>query len=415
MKAEIITIGDEILIGQIVDTNSAFLGEELHQIGVEVCQISSIQDDPSHIVSALEAAFSRADLILFTGGLGPTNDDVTKNTLCHYFKDDLVHHAPTWEHICDLFAMHFNRVPKEVHKLQALVPSKAEILRNRFGTAPGMWFEKRDKVVVSMPGVPLEMKTIVQQELVPRLVKRYELPSILHHTIIVYDIGESDLAERITDWEQHLVPPFKLAYLPSYGLVRLRISAIGVDTQRLEQQMYAYTTKLEALLDGLVFTKHGEGRLEYRLQELCIQNQCSLATAESFTGGKISQLLTSIPGSSTYFKGGVVSYATQTKIEVLGVPKQLIELHTVVSAAVAEAMASQVRKLMKTDYAIATTGNAGPSKGDSDAEIGTVFIAIATPKKVYSQKYQFGKSRERVVNKGLNKALELMVKEILKL
>lgn len=412
MKSEIITIGDEILIGQIVDTNAAYLGEKLSLIGVEVHQITSIQDTEIHIAQALEEALGRVDVVIITGGLGPTNDDVTKKTLCAFFGDKLVHDEPTWKHIKNLFHLHFNKEPKDVHKLQALVPSKATVLKNNFGTAPGMWFEITNKVVVSLPGVPREMKGLIENEVLPRIQESFNLNAIVHHTIVVYDIGESDLAERIRNWENALPKQLKLAYLPSYGLVRLRISGKGANKKNVQQQIEAVVSNLHSLLEGLTYTNNGEGRIENVLQSVCSKKKISIATAESFTGGQIAQTITSVPGASTFFKGSVVSYATETKIEVLGVPKQLIELHSVVSAAVVEAMASQVRKLFKTEYAIATTGNAGPTKGDSDAEIGTVFIAISTPKQVYSRKFNFGKSRDRVVSKGVNKALEMIIKEI---
>ena len=415
MFAEIITIGDEILIGQIVDTNSAFIAKELNKIGISVYQITSVQDDKNHILYALQEAESRVDIVIITGGLGPTKDDLTKHTLCEYFEDHLVQNDAVLAHVKELFKKYITTAPLlQVNVDQALVPSRATVLHNANGTAPGMWMEKNDTVFVSLPGVPFEMKYLIQNEVVPKILKTFDRPFILHKTIVTYGVGESALAARISEWEDNLPANIKLAYLPSLGKVRLRLSAKGTDQKDIEDKIQSQIKALYALIGDVVYGEEDDETIEEVIGKLLIKKKLTLATAESFTGGKIAEQITEIPGASQYYKGSVVSYATETKIEVLKVPKQLIAEHSVVSAQVAEAMAMNVQKLLKTDFAIATTGNAGPTKGDSNEEIGTVFIAIATPKGVLSEQFMMGSQRERVVQKSVNKAFEMLQKEILK-
>ena len=415
MFAEIITIGDEILIGQIVDTNSAFIGKELNKIGVSVYQITSIQDDREHILNALEEASSRAKIIIVTGGLGPTKDDITKHTFCEFFDDELVENKNVLAHIEELFAKYISSTPiSDVNRKQALVPSKATVLHNINGTAPGMWFNENGTVYVSLPGVPFEMKHLIQNEVIPKIVREFERPYILHKTIVTYGLGESALAERIGDWENNLPDFIKLAYLPNLGKVRLRLTAKGSDKDAIIVAMEKESTKLVSLIGDLIYGTENEETLEEVISQLLIKRKMTLSAAESFTGGRIAEKITALPGASAYFKGTVVSYATQAKIEVLNVDKTLVEKYSVVSGEVAIAMAENVKKLMKSDYAIATTGNAGPTKGDSDAEIGTAFIAIATPERTIVEKFMMGNQRERIVQKSVNKAFELLQKEILK-
>ncbi len=413
MFAEIITIGDEILIGQIVDTNSAFIAKELNDIGISVYQISSVQDSTAHILSALKEAEQRADLVIITGGLGPTKDDITKHTLCTYLNDTLVLNKDVLRNVEELFEKYIGKPMSALNKDQALVLSKAEVLTNEWGTAPGMWMQHQKTVFISLPGVPFEMKNLITHQVLPRLQKRFDRPHIIHKTILTSGIGESDLADKIEDWENKLPDFIKLAYLPSLGSVRLRLSAKGADRLLLKEGIKKQVSELYLLIGDIIYGEDDEASIAIAVKDAFVANKKTLATAESFTGGKIAEQLTAIPGASQFFKGSVVSYATETKIEVLNVPKLLIEKDSVVSASVAEAMAINVRKLLKTDVAVATTGNAGPTKGDSNVEIGTVFIAIATSKGVYSEKFNMGKHRERVVNKGVNKALELLQKEIL--
>ncbi|MBQ0786831.1 MAG: competence/damage-inducible protein A [Oceanihabitans sp.] len=415
MQAEIITIGDEILIGQIIDSNSAFIAQQLNKIGVSVYQITSVQDDKEHILKSLREAEENADIIIITGGLGPTKDDITKKTIATYFQDTLVQNAAVLKNIELLWEKYIQQPLSQVNIDQALIPSKATALMNTVGSAPGMWLEKGNKTFISLPGVPFEMEALIDGEVIPRLQKKYKCPFILHRTLLTYGLGESSLAERIEDWEDNLPKHIKLAYLPNLGKVRLRLSAKGDNKEEIikevEEQIRLLLPQIEAYFTG--FEDQEESLEALIAKELHLSNQ-TLATAESCTGGKIAERITAMSGASSYFKGSVVSYATEIKIEVLKVPKALIAKHTVVSAEVAEAMAVNVLQLFKTDFAIATTGNAGPTKGDADAEVGTVFIAIATKNNVYSQKFTFGKPRIKVINKAVNKAFEMLQKEILK-
>tara|TARA_R110002050_G_scaffold286121_3_gene436400 strand:- start:567 stop:1814 length:1248 start_codon:yes stop_codon:yes gene_type:complete len=414
MFAEIITIGDEILIGQIVDTNSVFIAKELNKIGVSVYQITSIQDDKSHILQALKDAESHADIVIITGGLGPTKDDITKHTLCEYFDDVLIENVEVLQHVEEIFKKIIGKPISQVNRDQALVPSKASVLHNAYGTAPGMWMKSSKAVFVSLPGVPFEMKNLIQHQVVPKIQKEFDRPFILHKTIVTYGVGESALAERIFDWEEQLPSEVKLAYLPSLGKVRLRLSTRGKDQKIVEYNILSEIKKLYEIIGDVIYGEEDEETLEEVVAKLLTQKRMTLATAESFTGGKIAELITSVPGASAYFKGSVVSYATETKINILEVPQSLIESHSVVSAEVAEAMAKNVQRILKTDFSIATTGNAGPLKGESEEEVGTVFIAIATPESVFSEKFMMGSQRERVVQKSVYKAFEMLQKEILK-
>lgn len=408
MFAEIITIGDEILIGQIVDTNSAFIGTELNKIGVSVYQITSIQDSKPHILQALKDASVRADIVIITGGLGPTKDDITKHALCEYFNDSLVESKEVLEHVTALFKKYTSEPLSEINRMQALVPSSAEVLFNEKGTAPGMWIKDGDTVFVSLPGVPFEMKHLIATKVIPKIIKQFKRPFILHKTIVTYGVGESFLANIILDWEEQLPNFIKLAYLPSLGTVRLRLSAKGENQQEVESGVSEQVQKLKLILGDIVYGEEGDDAIEVVLADLLKHKGMTLSTAESCTGGKIAEQITTVPGASAYFKGSVVSYATETKVDVLNVPEALIQEHSVVSAKVAEAMAVNVKSLLKTDFAIATTGNAGPTKGDSDAEIGTVYIAIASPKGVTATKFLLGSQRERIVQKAVNKSFELL-------
>ena len=414
MNAEIITIGDEILIGQIVDTNSAFLGKELNKIGISIYQITSVQDEKVHILKALKQAEEKSDIIIITGGLGPTKDDITKHTLCQYFNDHLVQDAKVLAHVEHLFSKYINTPISDINRQQALVPSKSQVLMNRFGTAPGMWIEKNGKVFVSLPGVPYEMKALITNEVIPALRKKFKFPYIMHKTILTYGLGESAIANRIEAWEDSLPDFIKLAYLPNLGRVRLRLSAKAIDRTMVEVEMQK---QLDTLLPQIedVFVGYEEDKsIEAIIGQQLVEKNKTLAVSESCTGGKIAESITSNAGASNYFKGGLVVYATQSKIDVLGIDKALINQHSVVSIEVAEAMACNTLKLFNTDFAISTTGNAGPNKGDSDADVGTVCIAVATKEGVFSQIFNFGNHREKVIMKACNKAFEMLQKEILK-
>jgi nicotinamide-nucleotide amidase len=414
MYAEIITIGDEILIGQIVDTNSAFIAKQLNKIGVSVYQITSVQDDKAHILKAFKEAEDNADIIIITGGLGPTKDDITKKTIVEYFNDILVRNDKVTENIHFLWKNYINQEPSQVNLDQALIPSKAQVLMNKVGSAPGMWIEKNGKVFISLPGVPFEMKALIDNEVIPKLRKTYKFPFILHKTILTYGLGESNLAARIEKWEDNLPSFIKLAYLPSLGRVRLRLSGKSIDKSLVESEIHKQVELLLPQIQDIFVGYEEDESLEAILGIQLTKQNKTIATAESCTGGKIAESFTANAGASRYFKGSIVSYATESKVNVLKIDKSLIDEHSVVSGQVAEAMAISVLQLFDTDYAIATTGNAGPTKGDSNVEVGTVFIAIATKNAVYSEEFSFGNHRTRVIQKAVNKSFEMLQKEILK-
>ncbi len=414
MKAEIITIGDEILIGQIVDTNSAFIASELNKIGVTVYQITSVQDDKTHILKAFEAAEKQVDIVIITGGLGPTKDDITKTTLAQYFDDTLVYDEAVLKNIKYLWK-HFVKQPLlQVNIDQSLVLSKATALMNKSGSAPGMWLEKNNTIFISLPGVPYEMKGLMNDEVLPRISEKFDRPFILHKTLLTYGLGESVIADRIKDWEAALPESIKLAYLPNLGRVRLRLSSTGFDKAAITAGVDAQVSSLLPLINDVFVGFEEQSSIEQIIGNQLVKHGKTLAVAESCTGGKIAENITAHPGASAYFKGGVVAYSTAIKINVLKVDSELIASNSVVSMEVAEAMAQNVKTLFNSDYGIATTGNAGPSKGDSDEEIGTVCIAIATPDGVFSQQFNFGKQRLRVVQKAVTMAFTLFQKEIFK-
>jgi len=414
MKAAVVTVGDEILIGQITDTNSGYIAKALDKVGIGVYEMLSISDDRLHIINTLAFLQNRVDVVIITGGLGPTKDDITKTTLCEYFDDHLVRNEAVEAHVIAIIEKAMKRPASQVNKDQALVPSKCTVLHNAYGTAPGMWMKRADTVYISLPGVPYEMKGLMDNEVIPKLVAEFERPYIIHKTIMTYGQGESHVAERIEDWENNLPAFIKLAYLPSPGKVRLRLSARGVDEALLQNAIESEVAKLKTII-GDIIVGYDEGEtLEVVVGRLLTQKGKTLATAESCTGGRVAQMVTSVPGSSAYFMGSAVTYATGAKIDILKIEQQLIDIYSVVSAKVAEAMAVKAKKLFGADYAVSTTGNAGPAKGDSPAEVGTVFIGVATPTGVYSYKYELGQPREKVINRAAEKALELIYQEILK-
>ncbi len=415
MLAEIITIGDELLIGQVIDSNSAFIGQELNKIGVSVYQITSVQDNKDHILQALKDAEQRVDIVIMTGGLGPTKDDITKKTIADYFNDTLVRDTLVLENIKTIWRDNNRPVLLQVNKDQALVPSKAKVLMNTSGTAPGMWLEKDKKTFVVLPGVPFEMKKLLKEEVLPRIKEKYDCPFILHKTLLVSGLGESALADRIEDWENGLPKDITLAYLPKLGSVRLRLSSKGAHKEHIIANVNTQIDKLLPLIKEEFVGFEEEGKsLALIIANQLTQKDKTLAIAESCTGGKLAEQFTKNPGASAYFKGGAVTYATQSKIDVLGIKENVINEHSVVSAQVAEAMAKTVRHLFKADYGIATTGNAGPAKGDADVPVGTVYIAVASKAGVIASHFLLGKDRGKVINKAIGKALQLLEKEILK-
>lgn len=412
MLAEIITIGDEILIGQITDTNSPWIAIELNKIGISVHQITAISDEKNHISVALNEAMKRADIIIITGGLGPTNDDITKLTLTEFFEDELVLNEEVEHQIKKMFQK-INYPFTEINRMQAFVPSKCVVLQNDFGTAPGMWFHQNDKVIISLPGVPTEMKGLMEQSVIPKLQSTFELPFIVHKTLSTYGMGESMLADLIKDWESQLPIHIKLAYLPNFGKVRLRLSAKGINFYVLEKEVKNQVKKLIPIIKDIFIGEETEN-IEADLANYFVKNKLTLAVAESITGGNIAKMITAIPGASQYFKGGVVTYSSEAKEQILEVKDEMIEKYTVVSAEVAKAMASGIKKILKSDYAIATTGNAGPAAEMNTDKIGQVFIAIATPNNIVVAEFNFGNSREKTIQRASNKAFEMLRKEILK-
>ena len=414
MLAEIITIGDEILIGQIVDTNSAYISKELNKIGVKVYQITSVQDDRNHILQAFEDAQKHADLIIVTGGLGPTKDDITKQTFCDFFDDELVEDPKVVENIKKLFEKYQLNKPLPANFQQAMVPSKATALTNLHGTAPGMWMEKDNTVFVSLPGVPYEMKHLLQEEVLPRVIKRFSRPFIYHKTLLTYGLGESAIAERIENWENELPKNIKLAYLPSLGKVRLRLSSTGKDEKFLQESIDSRMKILSEMLSDIAIGYEDETSIVGRIARILTQKNETLSLAESCSGGAIAEQITAEAGVSSFFIGSIVPYKTELKTKILGVPSSLIEEFSVVSIEVAESMARNCCKLFETDYAIATTGIAGPTKGDAKDEVGTVCIAIASPRGIVSEKFSFGNDRFRVIEKTVSKAFEMLLKEISK-
>lgn len=415
MRAAIVTIGDEILIGQIVDTNSGYIAKALDRIGVQTIEMLSISDNQEHILSTFEVLQDKVDFVVITGGLGPTKDDITKKTFCTYFEDVLVEDQRVLEHVTALIQRVFNRPITSLNKDQALVPSQCEVLFNLMGTAPGMWMKKKDTVYISLPGVPYEMKYLVDQELVPKIVREYQRPYFIHKTIMTYGQGESLVAERIETWENELPDYIKLAYLPSPGRVRLRLTARGTDREVLEAAIQKNVKSLATIIGDIIVGFEEDETLEVEIGKLLSERHQTVATAESCSGGKIAQMITANAGASAYFKGSVVCYDKEVKINVLGIDTDLILKYGVVSAEVALAMAHSVRHLLHSDYAIATTGNAGPGKEEGSAEVGEAYVAVIGPGGIeVVEGFQFGQPREKVIDRVATKALEMLRKEILK-
>ena len=411
VKVEIVTIGDEILIGQIVDTNSAWMATELNTAGFELAQITSVHDDANHIIEALEMALKRADVVLFTGGIGPTNDDITKQTLCSYFDTKLVFNDSVYQNIERLFANRPNYKMNELTKAQAMVPENCTVIQNEVGTAPITWFDKAGKVVVSMPGVPYEMKRAMSVEIIPRLQKQFDTPVIIHKTVQVYGYTESALALKIAEWESDLPEYIHLAYLPNSGVVKLRLSGFLENVLALEFVMNQQLDLLSQLL-GNAIVANEDILIEQLLGNLLIASGKTVSTAESCTGGNIAHVFTSLSGSSSFFKGSVVAYANEVKENVLQVDSVDIETFGAVSQQVVEQMAVGVRKLLKTDVAIATSGIAGPTGGSDEKPVGTTWIAVCSDDKVLSREFRFGKLREQNILRATQAAL-LLLKEIL--
>ena len=410
MKAEVITIGDEILIGQIVDTNSAWIGPQLNDVGIFVHQITSVSDNKEHIKKALKEASARANVVLITGGLGPTKDDITKHTLAEYFNTSLVFNQDAFAIVEQLFKSRGREV-SEVNRKQAEVLANCEVLINQVGTASGMWVEDNGVIYVSMPGVPYEMKHLMTNKVIPKLIAIGGSKFILHKTILTQGVGESYLAEMIADFEDGLPDNFKLAYLPSPGIVRLRLTASGEEN--------SVTSKMNELVDVLVSQIQSyvygfdDDKLEQVIGNLLNKKGYKIATAESCTGGYIAHMLTSVAGSSLYYMGSTVTYSYASKSDLLGVPADVILEQGAVSEEVVLAMVEGVKKLYKTECAIATSGVAGPGGGTPEKPVGTVWVAISTPKGTFAKKLSLGENRLRIIQVAGLSALNMLRRELI--
>lgn len=411
MQAEIITIGDELLIGQIVDTNSAWLGSTLGDDGIKVIQITSVQDHAAQIVQAVNDALSRADIVLMTGGLGPTKDDITKKTLAEMFGMKLVRNEQVYEMVGKQLALR-GIAFTELNQGQALVPDGCTVLPNRNGTAPGMWFERDGKVLISMPGVPFEMKALVKDEVLPRLRKHFALDANVHRTIITFGLAESILADTIASWEEALPPYLHLAYLPSALCIRLRLSAYEIDRQKAEQEIESQIEKLSKVIPHYIIGSEDDS-LESVTGTLLKTRGETLATAESCTGGNIAHRFTAMPGASEYFKGGVVAYSNEVKIALLGVDPESLNHYGAVSQSVAEQMAEGVRRATGATYGISTTGIAGPTGGTPEKPVGTVWMAVATPNGVFSRRMVFGSVRSQNIERASSNCINLLRLQLL--
>ncbi len=406
MIVSIITIGDEILIGQTIDTNSAWMGMKLNEIGAQVRQILSIGDELPEIVQSLERCLAQSDVVLLTGGLGPTKDDVTKKALCEFFDVDMKFHQPTYDRILKLFEK-WGRSSTEAHRQQCYMPSNAELLYNKMGTAPGMWFEKDGKVLVSMPGVPYEMQYLMGKHVIPKLMGTFPGQPIVHRTIQTVGEGESRIAARLEDIESTLPPYIKLAFLPHLGKVRLRLTGKGPDKAALEQELDAKARQIINRIPELIFG-YDELKLEEAIGQMLKDRKLSLATAESCTGGFVAHLITSIPGSSDYFKGSVIAYANEVKMNQLKVKAATLEQEGAVSEATVIEMVSGAVDLLKTDLALAVSGIAGPGGGSEEKPVGTVWMAVGNKSRTKTRLIHAGKDRIKNIEYSSIHALNLV-------
>ena len=407
MNIEIITIGDELLIGQVIDTNSAWMSKELSEAGFDVIYITSIKDEYTAIFSAIEDGFKRADVLLLTGGNGPTKDDITKNTLCDYFEDELTLNQEVIDNIKTLFKQRNIEINELTHN-QALVPKKSKIIQNRVGTAPILWFEKNRKTLVSMPGVPFEMRYAMQEEIIPRLTAQYEAKAFIKHVIYTHGVSESALAMLLNNFEEQLPSGFALAYLPGGGVIRLRLSIKGEEHL---PEMDKQVEKLKNIIGNYLLIE-SEDSLEQVLGTILKNKGFSISLAESCSGGYLSYLFTSMPGASSYFKGGVVSYANSAKMNILNVSQSSIDKYGAVSKQVVEEMAKGAIGAFETDCAIAISGIAGPDGGTAEKPVGTVWICTICNDIIVSKQYMFGKSRENNISRSATMAVVQMLKLI---
>lgn len=409
--AEIITIGDEILIGQTVDTNSAWMGRELNKAGVAVNRITSIQDKETEIINALDSSLSLADIILITGGLGPTSDDITKQTLCKYFNTSLIFSEEVFNEVDG--RMKRRGFPmNEKNRGQAYVPESCTVLMNKAGTAPGMLFRQNKKVIISMPGVPSEMIFLMSEYVLPLISKEYPGGAIVHRNFMTYGVGEAVLAERLENFEKELPAEVKLAYLPAFGLVKLRLTARGSSKDELNRIVEKEAKKLYGIIPDAIYAE-GEVSLEEAIGNLLKESNKTMCTAESCTGGTIASMITAIPGASEWYKGSVIAYSNEVKASVLGVDPALIAEFGAVSRETALAMASGAREVLRTDYSVAVTGVAGPTGGTEEKPVGTVWISVATPDRVVAEKHTFGDARTTNISRFSATALNMLRKQII--
>ena len=410
MKATIITIGDEILIGQILDTNSRYISRALNTHGIVVAERTSIGDNRQQIVDTLDRALSQSEVVIITGGLGPTKDDITKHTLCDYFGSTLRYDKIEAEHIRTMLERR-NIAFNELNRSQAMVPECCTVLHNAHGTAPGMWFEREGRVVVSLPGVPFEMQHLIDDEVIPRLCKRFELREIVHRTMITFGIAESILAEKIASWEDALPDHIHLAYLPAPNVVRLRLSAYEVEGKEVSREIDMLFEKLRTIIPDNI-AGFEDASVEELVHNILINRGQTLAVAESCTGGTIASKFTAQAGASAYFLCGVVSYSNESKCNVLGVPMSDIEQHGAVSEEVAKAMAQGAKVISGSNFAISTTGTAGPTGGSKEKPVGTVWIGVATPDKCFAVRKDCGTDRSQIISRASAYAIAMLYEEL---
>lgn len=411
MRAAIITIGDELLIGQTVDTNSAYMGAELSKAGFDVVRMTSIHDRRDDIIAALKDAAGKTEVVLITGGLGPTSDDITKQTLCEFFGTRLVMNSEVLRMIDEMIQRR-NYPMNENNRRQAEVPESCTVIKNASGTAPGMWFEKDGTIFISMPGVPNEMKYLMKEHVMPELNKRFTSQVIIHKNIMTYGSFEAKLAETLSGFESGLPDNIKLAYLPSSGIIKLRLTGTGSNKDVLEKLITEQTDILYKTIPELIYSDNEES-LEMVTGRLLKAKNMTVTTAESCTGGEIAHLITTVPGSSLWYKGSVIAYANQVKTEILNVPEKLIELHGAVSEEVVRQMAIGIRNKMKSDFSVATSGIAGPDGGTETKPVGTLWIAVASEKGIVTEKRLFGNDRITNIKRFSLAALNLLRKQIL--
>ncbi|HCS21214.1 MAG TPA: competence/damage-inducible protein A [Bacteroidetes bacterium] len=404
--AEVITIGDELLIGQVVDTNSAWLGQTLNPAGIEIKQITSVSDDAAHIVEAIEQARKRVDILIITGGLGPTRDDITKVTLANYFGVGLKVDQIALEHVRSIFAKR-NLPMLDINEQQALIPENCIPIHNDRGTAPGMWFEDKGQVIVSLPGVPYEMKNMISTFVIPKLQTLFTMPVIRHRTLLTSGIGESYLSKKIESIELGLPPHIKLAYLPNFSTVRLRFSARGSSATELDLELDQIARRVKETI-GNYLAADGDVQLQQIIADLLVKENATLSTAESCTGGYIAHLITSVPGSSRYFTGSIVSYSNEIKIAQLEVSESDLAEHGAVSEPVVRQMAEGARSKLGTTYSIATSGIAGPDGGSEAKPVGTVWIAVSGPKGTISKLHLLHGGREQVIQRSAMIGLDML-------